>query len=98
MPHLSDASASGAASSTRARSASTTGRSGAGCFAKNPAMGAPKSARGPCIFAAGAFALAAFAFVGFAFVGFAFVGFAFAGFAFAGFVTFFAGFAFLLFA
>src|SRR5688572_14299996 len=46
MPHLIDDVASGAACSMMARSASTIGLRPAGCLAKNPSMGAPKSARG----------------------------------------------------
>lgn len=45
MPHLVVEVASGAASSTIFRSASRIERKCGGCFAKNPSMGAPRSAR-----------------------------------------------------
>src|SRR5688572_28383965 len=45
MPHLIDAVASGATSSTILRNASRMGRKCDGCLAKKPSIGAPKSAR-----------------------------------------------------
>jgi hypothetical protein len=47
MPHLMDELASGAAAWTMVRSDSRMGRSWAGCLAKKPSMGAPKSDREP---------------------------------------------------
>lgn len=57
MPHLMEESASGAASSTNLRSSSRTARNCAGCFAKKPSIGAPKSAREETFFAGRCFAL-----------------------------------------
>src|SRR5689334_15099107 len=53
MPHLIEAVASGATSSTILRSAKRMSRSWRGCFAKNPSIGAPKSARRAAMVRAG---------------------------------------------
>src|SRR5215211_3425111 len=61
MPHLSDESASGAASSTSLRSSSRMARRCVGCWAKKPSIAAPKSARGAGLFTAALFTAALFA-------------------------------------
>src|ERR1700687_1204552 len=64
MPHLSDDSAAGATSSTSVRSSSRMERRYAGCLARKPSIGAPKSARVANFLATGFLAIArAFVFV-----------------------------------